>query len=188
MENSNFNIKIYPNYLDNKENVIIPVLSHGSSIVEIINGNEDIDNCDALFSKNKNFKLGIKTADCAPVCYGDGENIGIAHIGWPGLCTDLNSKMLEKFNKSKLSIFIGPFNYRFEIQMDFCYDKLKINFENFFEYDGSKIYFNFLKALLSIMPENVVTLDNRNTFEDLSLPSYRRDKTKDRLLTVIYFK
>ena len=50
------------------------------------------------------------------------------------------------------------------------------------------MYFNFKKALLSIMPENVVILDERNTFEDLSLPSYRRDKTKDRLLTVISFK
>lgn len=183
----NFNIEIYPNFLDCKEDVLIPQLSHGSNIVEIIDGDEDLYNCDAMFIKNRNFKLGIKTADCATVCYGDGDTIGIAHIGWAGLCTNLNSKMLEKFDESKLEIFIGPFLHRFEIQRDFCYDKLKVNFENFFEYEGSKIYFNFKNALLSIIPENMVIFDKRNTFNDLSLPSHRRNKTKDRLLTVVSF-
>lgn len=184
----NFNIEIYPNSLDCKNSVIIPDQSHGSRIVEIINGDEDLSNCDAVFTKNRNFKLGIKTADCATVCYSDGETIGIAHIGWVGLCTNLNSMMLDKLDESKLEIFIGPFLHRFEIQRDFCYDKLRVNFENFFEYEGSKIYFNFKRALLSIMPKNIVILDERNTFHDLSLPSHRRNKTKDRLLTVVSFK
>lgn len=184
----NFKVKIYPSHFDCREQVFIPNLVHGSNIVEIIDGNEDLNNCDGLFTKNKNFKLGIKTADCATVCYGDGEVIGIAHIGWPGLCTDLNYKMLKKFGEDHLSIFIGPFIHRFEIKKDFCYDRLKVDFENFFEYEDSKIYLNFKEALLSIMPKCMVILDERSTLEDLSLPSHRRDKTKDRLLTVIFFE
>ena len=188
MEKLNFNIEIYSNFLDYKGDVLIPQLFHGSNIIEIVNGNEDLSNCDAIFTKNKNFKLGIKTADCAAVCYSDGKTIGIAHIGWLGLCTNLNVEILKKFNESKIEIFISPFIHRFEVKKDFCYDKLKVNFENFFEYEDSKIYFNFKKALLSIMPEGLVVLDERNTLEDLSLPSHRRDKTKDRLLTIISFK
>lgn len=184
----NFNIETYSNFVDCKEKIILPKQIHGSSFVEIVSGDENIDDCDALITSNKSFKLGIKTADCASVCYGDGDKIGIAHIGWPGLCTDLNEKMLKNFNISDLQVFIGPFNYRFEIQKDFCYEKLKIRFEKFIEYEEGKMFFNFKEALLSILPQNVVLLDGRNTFEDLSLPSYRRDKTKDRLLTVISFK
>lgn len=187
-ELKNFTIEIYPNFLDCKEKVITPIQIHGSNFVEITTGEENLENCDALITSNKEFKLGIKTADCASVCYGDGNKIGIAHIGWPGLCTDLNEKMLKNFDIYNLQIFIGPFNYRFEIQKDFCYEKLKIKFEKFIEFEGNKMFFNFKEALLSIIPPNVVLLDGRNTFSDLSLPSNRRDKTKDRLLTIISFK
>jgi len=183
----NFKVEIYTNNLDCKEKVIIPKLSHGSNIVEIITGDENVNDCDAVFTKSKNFKLGIKTADCASVCYGDGKIIGVAHIGWSGLCTDLNSKMLEKFDKSKLKVFIGPFIYKFEIKKDYCYDKLQDKFTEFIEFEGEKMYFNFKKALLSIIPENVVILDGRDTFSDLSLPSHRRNGTRNRLLTVISF-
>lgn len=184
----NFNVKIYSSFFDCKEKIIIPTQTHGSNFVEIITGEEKLNDCDALVTSSKEFKLGVKTADCAPVCYGDGDKIGIAHIGWPGLCTDLNEKMLKNFDISNLQIFISPFIHRFEIQKDFCYEKLKIKFEKFIEFKDDKIFFNFKEALLSILPENVVLLDGRNTFEDLSLPSYRRDKTKDRLLTVVSFK
>ena len=179
-----FNINIYKNSSDCKDKVLIPKLAHGSKIIEVITGNEDLNDCDALFTKSDKFELGIRTADCASVCCGDGKYIGIAHIGWPGLSTDLLENFLEKFDKSNLDIFVGPLMRRFEIQRDFCYDKLEVNFKNFIEYENGKMFFNFKDALLSVLPEKVV-LDDRNTFLDLSLPSYRRDKTKDRLLTVI---
>lgn len=181
----NSEIKIYPNFFDCKEKVIIPILAHGSKIIEIITGEEDLKNCDAIFTKSGKFILGIKTADCASVCFDDGDNIGIAHIGWAGLCTDLVDKMLENFNKDNLLIFISPFLSEFEIQKDFCYEEILMKFgEEFFDYKESKIYFNFKKALLSILPKEVI-LDERNTKDDLSLPSNRRNKTKERLLTTI---
>jgi len=184
----NYNINIYSDFQDCKEKVLIPVLVNGSNITEIINGSEHLNNYDGVFTKNINFKLGIKTADCAPVCYGDGATIGIAHLGWRGLYTNLNSDMIKNFNISNLSIYIGPFIHKFEIKKDDCYDKLKVNFSNYIEYENSKIYFNFKNALLSIFPKDMVKFDDRDTFDDLSLPSYRRDKTKNRLLTVISYK
>jgi len=188
LEFKNFNIEIYSNFSECKEKVITPVQVHGANFVEVITGDENLDNCDALITSNKEFKLGIKTADCASVCYGDGKKIGIAHIGWLGLCTDLNEKMLKNFDVSNLEIFIGPFMHRFEIQKDFCYEKLEINFKNFIEHENNKMFFNFKNALASIMPLGKVIFDDRNTLNDLSLPSNRRDKTKERLLTVISFK
>ena len=181
-------INIYPDLENLPNNIILPQQIHGDKIIEIITGNEKLDNCDALMTKNKNFLLGIKTADCAAICFTDGEKIGIAHIGWRGLCLSLIEKMLAEFISSKLNIFIGPFNHSFEIKKDFCFDKIKEKFgeKYFIEKDG-KITFLFKDAIMSLLSQNI-QMDNRNTLEGLSLPSYRRDKTSKRLATVISFK
>ncbi|ETB63671.1 TPA: hypothetical protein DIC38_03255 [Candidatus Nomurabacteria bacterium] len=183
----NSKIFIYKNYENDFKDVVTPNLIHSDNILEVKDGKEKMDNLDGIFTSNKEIKIGIKTADCAPVCYFDGEKIGIAHIGWPGLCTELNKKMLSNFNTKNLKIFIGPFIHRFEIKKDFCFDKLKGDFSMFMDYEGDKIFFNFKDALLSQFKSLNVIIDGRDTFMDLSLPSYRRDKTKDRLLTVISF-
>ena len=196
MENNNKNYYISGNALINiyhglenaPNNIILPQQIHGDKIIEIITSDEKLDNCDALITKNRNFSLGIKTADCAAICFTDGEMIGIAHIGWRGLCFSLIEKMLAKFNHENLNVFVGPFNYSFEIKKDFCFNKIREKFgDKYFTLNQGKITFLFKDATMSLLPQNI-QIDSRNTFEDLSLPSYRRDKTSKRLVTVISFK
>lgn len=191
MENldfKNFSIKVYSNSSDCKEKVIISTQCHSSNFMEIITGDENLNDCDALITSNKKFKLGVRTADCASVCMGDSQKIGIIHIGWRELCGGLYEKVSNLFDNENLEVYIGPFMHKFEVQKDFCYERLKEKFDGkFFEYNNSKIYFDFKGALLSLMPQKAI-IDSRNTFKELSLPSYRRDKTKNRLLTVISFK
>lgn len=181
-------IDIYTNTEDLPLEVILPKQIHEDKIVEIITGKENLDNCDALITKNKSFFLGIKTADCAAVCFADGEKIGIIHIGWRGLCLSLIEKMLAKFNHENLDVFVGPFYHSFEIKKDFCFDKIQEKFGDkyFIEKEG-KIIFLFKNAIMSLLPKNI-QIDSRNTFENLSLPSFRRNKTSRRLVTVISFK
>ena len=187
-KNRKANTSIYLKLQDVPSNVILPGQIHGDNIVEIITGNEELNETDALMTKNKNFSLGIRTADCAPVCFSDGEKIGIAHVGWRGLCLGLIEKMLKEFNPQNLKIFIGPFNHSFEIQKDFCFDKIQEKFGNrYFKEKDNKITFLFKDAIMSLLPPDT-EFDARNTFEDLSLPSFRRDKTSERLVTVISFK
>lgn len=181
-------ISIYLKSQDVPSGVILPGQVHGDNIVEIITGNENASNCDALITKNKNFSLGIRTADCAPVCFSDGEKIGIAHIGWRGLCLSLIEKMLKGFNSANLKVFVGPFNHFFEIKKDLCYEQIQAKFgDKFFVVDGEKITFLFRDAIMSLLPQDA-EFDSRNTFKDMSLPSFRRDKTPERLVTVISFK
>lgn len=170
------------------KNIILPQQCHGDNVVEIITGNENLENCDALTTENENFSLGIKTADCASVCFTDGEKIGIAHIGWRGLCMSLIEKMLAIFDSHNKNVFIGPFLHSFEIKKDSCFDKIQEKFGDkyFLEKEG-KITFLFKDAIMSLLPQNT-QMDARNTLEDLSLPSFRRDKTSKRLVTVISFK
>lgn len=169
------------------EGIIIPRLLHSSNIVAIVSGNENIKDCDALITENHKISLGIKTADCAPICFSDGTKIGIAHIGWRGLCLGLIEKMLTQFDIEKLSVYIGPFLHSFEIQRDFCYEQIKQKFgERFIEQNDNKLIFNFKNAIASLLPPQS-TYDSRNTETDQSFPSYRRNATKERFVTAVSF-
>jgi copper oxidase (laccase) domain-containing protein len=171
-----------------KAGVIVPRLCHGNTLIRIESGEENIDACDGLITANQNSSLGVATADCAPICFGDGEKIGIAHIGWRGLCLGLIEKMLPEFNIEALEVFVGPHLYKFEIQKDYCYEMITKKFgENFFAYEGDKVIFHFRDAIASCLPNSSV-FDERNTEEDMALPSHRRNRMPERLLTVVQFK
>lgn len=183
----NFKISVYSDTSDCKEKVIIPTQVHGNNIVEIISGEEDLSQCDGLITFKKGMKLGIRTADCAAVCIGDGNKIGIIHIGWRGLIQGVYEKAERLFSKGHLEVFVGPFLHRFEIKRDFCFDQISARFGNeFFIYENGKIVFDFKSALSSMLPANAV-FDERDTELDLSLPSNRRNGTEKRILTVVSF-
>lgn len=184
----NFNIKIYPDSSDCREKVFIPNQSHSSNFTEIITGGEDLNNYDGLITLSREFKLGIKTADCIPICLGDGKKIGIIHIGWRGLCSDLYEKVFRQFDVNRLEIYVGPFLHSFSIKKDYCYDAIIKKFgEKFIMNSKGGIFFDFEGAIKSIVPKNTV-FDERNMKEDTTLPSNRRNGTKDRILTVVSFK
>lgn len=168
-------------------NVIIPRLVHGTNIVTIVSGDENVENCDALITENRDISLGIKTADCAPVCFSDGKTIGIAHIGWRGLCLGLVEKMMAHFDATNLSVYVAPFLHSFEIQKDSCYDQITQKFGGrFTEQKNDQLIFNFKNAIGSLLPPQAI-FDSRNTATDFSLPSYRRDKTSERFITAVSF-
>ena len=140
----NFNIEIYNNSFNCKEKVITPIQTHSSNFVEIVTGKEDMNNCDALITSNKEFKLGVKTADCVSICIGDSDMIGIIHIGWRGLCNGLYEKTILSFNRKNLEIFVGPFLHSFQIQKDYCYNAIIKKFGNKFIKNSEKgIFFDF---------------------------------------------
>ncbi len=181
-------VTTYSRLQDTPEVVVFPEQIHDKNIIEVVTRNENLQNCDAVVTKNKTFSLGIKTADCAIVCFADDEKIGIAHVGWRGLCLSLTEEMLNKFSHENLRVFVGPFMHSFEIKKDSCYDQIQEKFgDNYFIKNNGKITFLFKDAIMSLLPSNT-EFDNRNTFLDLSLPSFRRDKTKERLATVISYR
>ena len=165
----------------------MPRLSHGGRLVSVETGEEDLNTCDAVITSHKNFSLGIRTADCAPICFSDGAKIGIAHVGWRGLCLNLIEKMLTEFNTTQLEVYVGPRLNCFEIQKDSCYEAITQKFgETFFTYENEKIIFHFKDAIASLLPLST-QFDPRSTGDDLILPSHRRDKTTQRLVTVVQF-
>ena len=180
-------VTTYTRWQDAPSTVIFPGQRHGDNIIEVVTGNEKLEDCDALITKNKALSLGIKTADCAIICLTDNKKIGIAHVGWRGLCLSLIEKILKEFKRENLKVFVGPFIHSFEIKKDFCFDQIREKFgDKYFVQKDDKITFLFKDAIMSLLPGDT-KFDERDTFSDLSLPSFRRDKTKERLATVISF-
>ncbi|MFA7302745.1 MAG: polyphenol oxidase family protein [Candidatus Paceibacterota bacterium] len=169
-----------------EKSVVIPTLPHGANIVSVQTGLEDLGDCDALITRDKTKMLGIKTADCAPVCFADGNTVGIAHVGWRGLCLGLVEKTAGHFSAESLVVYVAPFLNDFEIKKDDCYEQIAQKFGGqFFDEREGRVMFNFKDAIASLLPPQTV-FDVRTT-ENLSFPSYRRDKTIERFYTTVSF-
>ena len=191
--NMNHTIKIFDLSLqENKKflnDIIIPIQTHSTNIVEIKTGGEGLQNCDGVFTSNKNnFSLGIQTADCAAICFSDNEKYGVIHAGWRGLVNGIIEKMLNNFVNPK--IFVSPILNEFEIQKDDCYEKINQKFgEKYFyvrkENNKTIIIFKFLDAIKSVLPQNTI-FDSRDTFKNSNLASWRRDGGGKRNYTIIY--
>lgn len=164
------------------EGVILPEQTHGNRIVEIITGQENLSDCDGIWTTNSVFKLGVRTADCAPLVFWEGEKFGVVHAGWRGLVNGIIEKMLDEFESPQ--IWAGPLLPKFEIQKDFCYAQIQAKFgEKFFKENQQIIEFDFQGALKSLLP--LAQFDQRSTLEDLSLASWRRNRNESRNVTVV---
>lgn len=165
--------------------LITPKQSHSANIVQIKTGQEDLTDCDGIWSTNPKFILGVRTADCAPICLWDNEKFGIVHAGWRGTINGAVENLLSQFElSSNLNVWIGPILPRFEIQKDDCYDLISAKFgDQFFTHQPSpspsqregRIIFEFKECLRHLLPSQAV-FDERSTFESKDLASWRRDK------------
>lgn len=182
------NYQTYPPHQKVTFNYIAPKQTHSANLIEIKTGQENLENCDGLWSRNSKFCLGVRTADCAPIVFSNNEMFGIIHAGWRGCLNGIIENMLQLIAEANLqqeTVFhIGPLLPKFEIQKDDCYDQLFQKFgDQFFESDHGKIIFNFKACLIFLIPNP--QFDPRSTFENKALASWRRDHNSDRNLTVI---
>ena len=164
------------------EGVILPKQTHSTRIVEVFGSGDDLKKTDGIYTRNPHLLLGVKTADCAPIALVEDGQFGILHAGWRGLVNGIIENMLTHFNQPE--IYVGPFLFDFEIQMDDCYHAIKKRFgTTFFIERDSKIFFDFLGAISEIIPS--ATFDHRSTFHDKKLASWRRDRSNRSNCTII---
>lgn len=163
---------------------------HGNHVVRVFKSDSGkiIENCDGLITNDSTITLVVKTADCLPISIVDSENkaIGLVHAGWRGLQKEIIKNAINLMVKEFGSI---PSNLKIEIGPHICkkHYEVKSDVSKFF--DGQK-YLDLGKTAinqlvdLKINPQNI-EVDKRCTFENLDLPSYRRDKTIYRLQTYL---
>lgn len=157
-------------------------------IVEKYNCGKFIDNCDGLITSDKSITLGIFTADCVPLLMTNGITKAAIHAGWSGIYLGIIENSVEtlnnKFsiNSKDIEVYIGPYIH------SCCYEVSR-DFENIFnvklknnKLDLSEIVFNKLKNLgiVNVFDINRCTCCQNNYFF-----SYRRDKTSERILSLI---
>ena len=79
---------------------------HGISVVEVISPHQECGEVDALWTRFKNFPIGIVTADCVPLLLKrkDDQAIGVIHAGWRGT----EQKILPAFFQALPSELADP--------------------------------------------------------------------------------
>ena len=169
--------------------IILPEQVHGTRIVEIVTGSEDLSDTDGVYarfddSSEERLLLGIKTADCAPIVFWDEEKYGVVHVGWRGLVNGMVENMLGLLDSVNGEVWIGPLLPVFEIQKDECYELVEQKFgSKFFKEKEGRIYFQFQEALASLLEG--AEFDGRSTFEDKTFASWRRDQDDRRNVTIV---
>lgn len=175
-------ITVYPPGEPVPDTVILPRQVHGTHIVEITTGSESLAACDGVWTTRHTIALGVRTADCAPVCLWDDRCVGVFHAGWRGLVDGIIEKALALFDSPHA--WVGPLFPRFEIQRDGCAERIEQRFgTGFFSEDEGMLLFDFKNAIASILPQ--AEFDPRSTFITPTLASWRRDRTSACNTTVI---
>ncbi|WP_333784603.1 peptidoglycan editing factor PgeF [Thermocrinis sp.] len=138
---------------------------------------------DAIITTRKNFPIGVRTADCVPMAFLGKEAVGVVHAGWRGIKANIVEKFLEKFLKIEEAplVFVGP------SAKACCYEVGK-EFEEsfiFLHHKNGKLFLDtqleVLHRLKNFGVKRIITY-NQCTICTEKFPSYRRDKTSQRML------
>jgi len=158
-----------------------------SDIVETVNKNTSIKECDAMITSDKSVALCVVVADCIPAILIDEIKgvVGVAHAGREGSYKNIVKKTVMKMEKEftckDIKIIFGPSIKKC------CYEVGEEVIKGFKEFtckENGKTYLDLI-ALNTKKLKNV-TVDSTCTCCDENYFSYRRDNTKKRFCGVVY--
>jgi YfiH family protein len=168
---------------------------HGNDVHELEPDNQPPDG-DGLYTDKSGYLLAMRVADCVAVLIYDPEHQAVAavHSGWRGTRAEIVPEMItrlkQKFDSdpAKLLAYLSPAG------QSCCYEvgpEFKEYFDDkYFEERDGKLYFDNSGLVYAQLNENGVAHENiqwdeRCTIHNTDFPSYRRDKTSDRMFVAI---
>lgn len=164
-----------------------PLQVHSNKVLRVSAFDEPSE-CDAIYTTDLGFKIGVKTADCVPILLAGRGVICAIHAGWRGLKHGIIQEAILKLSgfcpADELIAFIGP------SALSCCYE-VGEEFWNHFkalERRAGKIYMDTQReAIIQLKGLGVRRFHILRfcTICNLSLPSHRRDKSKERLYSWI---
>ncbi len=179
------NVQISVALAETVQGVRMPKQAHTSIVREVSRVEVMKEACDALLTTNRDIVIGVHTRDCAPICFGDGTKVAVAHVGWRGLCGGIIENVLAHFESEPTEVFVGPFLHTFEIQKDECHEAIVGRFgERFLTESQGKLMFNFKDAIALLLP-HTTAWDGRNTETDATLPSHRHKRALGHIITSV---
>lgn len=191
-------------FLKNKklENKIIVSagLAHKNKVIVVdnINKNEIIADCDALITNQNKYLLTVTVSDCLPIYFYDNNKgvVAIAHAGWRGVVSEIAKEVINKFinyynsDPTDIKVFIGPHikDCCFEVKEDVS-DQFKISCQVI---RNRKTYLNLSKAVTEQLIESSVLVDNIKISNECTYCiadkyfSHRRDKSTEIQAMIAY--
>ena len=153
---------------------------------------------DALVTSTINIPCSIEVADCVPVllCSENGKEIAAIHAGWRGLLAGVIENTTESLTTppSKIKAWIGPaisksvYSVGNDLRKSFC--QRNPYYGNFFVEIKDKIYFDLRGAVKYTLEtsriSNVYQTSRCVYQESESFFSFRREKTADRMMGIIW--
>ena len=174
---------------------------HGSSIETIKEfSKEPIKKIDALFSRSNKFSLAIMSADCLPIAISNskGTKIALLHAGWRGLSGGIIKNSLGMFDleRDEIKAWLAPCISKEQYEVGSDVFKTFVNSDgdsekNFVRLNAKKWKFDIRAEATRILRKYDVSVHQSNycTYKDQDLfYSYRRDKTDNRVLTLLWRK
>ena len=168
--------------------VYLPVQRHTDTVIKLTSLTQKPEVGDSVITNLEGVEIGIKTADCVPIAL-VGENwVGVIHAGWRGLYKGIIPKTIEAMRKEgekQLYAFVFP-------SAKACCYEVGPEFKSFFSRNliekNGKLFFDPQEEAILQLQENgvkVVEVLRDCTICNLRYPSYRRDKTEERIFTSV---
>lgn len=162
-----------------------------------------IENCDALYTFEKNVVLGAFYADCTPVYFKSEKDhlIGVIHAGWQGTAKEITEKTLkhiltvENVPIENIQLYIGPSIKAdvFQVQADLLDHFSKEKYGSCMASKDEMTYFDVPKANL-IQLQNLgfdtkqIAVSPQCTYKEEAFFSFRRDNVTGRMAAFIFQK
>lgn len=166
--------------------IYIPIQRHTDKVIKLSSLNQLPEVGDSVITNLRKAEIGVKTADCVPIVLVGSHWIGVIHAGWRGLHKGIIYKTLKALygeGENRIYAFVFPSAKAccYEVGEEFK----KLFKRNLIEKDG-KLFFDPQEEAVSQLKENgveVVEVVRDCTVCNKRYPSYRRDKTKERIYT-----
>ncbi len=173
---------------------------HGNTVTRVYKSDDGkiMENCDALISNDPQVTLSVRVADCLPISVIDkkSRSIGLIHAGWRELDKSIISKTVEIMVKE---FSVDPTGFEVLIGPHICQKHYEVKEDvssKFREWPGTvlkkddKEFLDLgkiaeLQLIAAGVPRKNIKTDKTCTFEDLSLSSFRRDKTSERMVITL---
>ena len=177
---------------ENTNNVVRMNQTHSNKSIFIDQFLNEYENCDGIFTSNKDLILEVSTADCLPIFFADKFFFGVINAVWIGLAEGIIANSLKLLIKNgfildNTHILIGP-----SIRKDF----FEVKEDVACLFDKKFLISKNEKTFLSLQDIAINQLNSFNIYDIVDVEectystphyySYRRDKTDKRIKGRIY--
>lgn len=179
-----------------QDHTILAKQIHGTEVLYVTDPGV-VSNCDGLFTREEKLKLVIRTADCAAVMIYDPDSSAIInlHVGWRGAQSGIIRRAFSALRKKgggdshHYRIAVGPAIHAccYQVGEEF-YQYFD---ESFLELRNDQLFFDLPAIIRSqlqaegVVSGNIEISDQCTRCSTWLLPSYRRNKTKQRIWNMI---